>query len=134
MERVTKCSICGNNGASFSRPVPICSNCRLEAANLILREPDSMIRSLWKVTANFDRQRQKSQQRQTCAAPEVLSAVAWGLLEQGIVDDALLAAAEAVMLGESADMNRVGASALRVIFDERIACRDLTARLHDLLV
>jgi len=93
-----------------------------------------MIRSLWKVTANFDRQRQKSQQRQTCAAPEVLSAVAWGLLEQGIVDDALLAAAEAVMLGESADMNRVGASALRVIFDERIACRDLTARLHDLLV
>jgi hypothetical protein len=58
--------------------------------------------------------------------------LACGLLELGHFDDALLAAAVVINLGEAADVNSVGANALEVLFDA-IPTKGLWERLRTLL-
>ncbi len=124
----TECVICERRPGAFRHHV--CRECRQAAARLILEGDFQTDRELWTVGDAIEAVRMKFEQyrNERASAPpeaEVLASVAQGLLEQGMHAEALLNAAGAILLGESADANTVGASALSVVLDPRIARGDI---------
>lgn len=65
------------------------------------------------------------------AAPR--ASVSQSFLEQRVVNDPLIIAAIAVLTGISSDRNQVGASALSVFFDQKVAKTTTLADLRALL-
>ena len=117
MDAATDCSICANERAAFTSPAPICSSCRLALSDVVLDQDEELVRLLWKVSVNFSATRQRLQHHERTGAPDVVASVAWGLFVQGLVDEGLIIAAQAIRGGVAADVNSVGASALRVLFN-----------------
>ena len=93
---------------------------------------------VWTIGEEFEKNRERalawiSRTAGEHPAPEARAALANGLLELGHRDDALLAAAAAINLGEAADINTVGASALEVLFDAGPKRDDFLEHLRSLL-
>jgi len=127
------CEICQARPGRFLGQ-RICDECRQHIAATVLCAPATEVATLWRVTDGFDVCRKRAlefhQNRDDPARPEVLASVADGLLEQGLVDDPIVLAALAISLGETADMNLVGASALEVLMSNRLSRPGLTMRLR----
>jgi len=106
-------------------------------ADVALTSSTELIGTLWLVTSAFAERRDQlillNRERADHPAAEVVASVARGLLEQGYVDDALVLAALAIKGGEDADFNRVGASALGVMFDPLLAQPGLASSLRTVL-
>jgi hypothetical protein len=118
------CEVCQVRAGRFLQE-RICGQCRLHIASTILSDSAAEVGKLWRVTTAFDDCRQKAfqieKERTDPPRPAVLASVAWGLLEQGFIDDPVVLAGLAISAGEEADVNRVGASALEVLLDPRLA-------------
>lgn len=118
------CAVCLVRPAQFLRE-QVCSRCRLAVGRRVLEASLSTLSSVWFITSAFDERRRKvldfERARETPAEAAIVASVAQGLLDQGLADDALVLAAVAIGLGEGADSNRVGASALEVLVDRRLA-------------
>lgn len=103
-------------------------------SGIIICAAEADIVAMWRVGPSFVQSRQKllemTARRADPPKAEVLASVAYGLLQQGLRDDAIVLAAVAIQLGEGADINSVGASALHVVFDPAIAESELVARLQ----
>lgn len=113
----------------------VCRACRLAAARLVLDGDVQTVSELWAVGDALEGVRLGFEQyRNTWGssppAAEVLASVAQGLLDQELLAEGLLNAAAAILLGESADANTVGASALSVILDPRLARDDFRRNLR----
>jgi hypothetical protein len=116
----------------------VCRECRLGAAQLILSGEIKAAKEIWNVDDAFEAarmrfERHRNEWQGSPPRPEVLASVAQGLLEQGLPNEALLNAAGAVLLGEAADVNTVGASALEVLFDAQLQQNEFFERLRDAL-
>ena len=130
MAEGTDCAICTVRPAAFSFPTSVCRECRAGMANVVLFAGAETIQEIWKIGPSFSNKRERSRRSGSTHSAEVVASVAWGLLEQGLLDDALVTAAEAIAIGESADLNHVGASALEVLFDARLQQGEFLERLR----
>jgi hypothetical protein len=115
----------------------MCRECRLEIATMVLDGSEDQIARMWLATADFGSRRRHlvtlNRERADRPRADVLATVARGLLEQGYVDDALILASIAIRLGDEADINQVGASALKVLFDPLLASADIVSLLRERL-
>ena len=129
----TECIVCERRPSVFA--FQVCRECRFGAAQVILAGEIAGTKETWKVGDAFEAARMRFERHRSGwqgfpPKPEVLASVAQGLLEQGMLNEALLNAAGAVLLGDSADMNDVGASALEVLFDARLQQDQFLERLR----
>jgi hypothetical protein len=113
------CEFCMERPAVFRQRL-ICRECRLKIATIALEGSEDLIATTWSITPEFGARRRHQlafdRERDDRPRGEIVASVAWGLLQQGYRDDPLILASIAITLGDDADLNRVGMSALEVLF------------------
>jgi hypothetical protein len=130
---LANCIVCLRRDGAFLSGT-ICAVCRSAVARVILSCSPQDVATVWQVTEKFAQTRQKvCGHDRKGVEPQVLAAVADGLAWQGLGDDGLVYAALAIELGEASDVNRVGASALAVIFAPSLARPDMLPHLRTLV-
>ena len=148
MEQDIECCICQRRPARFRAP-PICVECRTAVAKAILTLDPQLLKGLWQIDDSFAERKaallastykampDSQAPTEDIAADETVAAarasVAHGLLVLGHKNDPLIVAAISILNGVSADENDVGASALEVIFDERLRTATTLRSLRDIL-
>src|SRR5687768_10023364 len=129
------CRICTRVPAEFA-DARLCAECRMRIAQLILHADADLVSRIWRTTQQFASYRLENGAVWTAplnpgTRPERRAGVDQGLLELGRNDEALMAAASAILHGTTADINSVGARALRVPLSPQLLRPD---GLHTLML
>lgn len=133
MGAVHKCVVCGCSVLAPTNSIQICERCRLAAAELILRGDTRELGALWTITRDFEVRRKRALEVSLMPSTppltaDMLAILAWGLIEQGIKDDALVFAAIAIQRQKACPDRRD--AAIETIFHRDLAPRDLAGKLR----